>query len=104
MTKDLALINYQKSIEIAKRLGLNPDHADIFTRMVSAYAPSSQSLIGSVFGLNGTNLLQRGVKIGLSVASGFDRSIVANYINKSRKNSIRLLFPNLDFGFTYKKD
>lgn len=57
ITKDLALINYRKSLEIARRLGLDPSHADFFTRMVSKYAPSSSSMIGSLLGLNKSSLL-----------------------------------------------
>ena len=57
VTKDLALINYQKSLEIAKRLGLNPSHANMFTSFVAAYAPSSSSLIGSFLGVDKQSLL-----------------------------------------------
>lgn len=85
-------------------MGLNPSYADIFTRMVSTYAPSGSSVIGSLLGLNKSNLLQSGVKFGLNVASKLDRSEVANFINRDKKNTIRLLFPNLDFGYSYKKD
>jgi len=91
-------------LEIAKQLGLNPSHANIFTSLVSAYAPSSSSLLGSLLGIDKNSLLKQGVNIGLNVASRFDRTKVAQFINKNKKNSIRLLFPNLDFGYSYRKD
>ena len=97
-TKDFALINYQKSLEIAKKLNLHASHADLFTRMLDS--------VSTPFGLSGSqtqkNVLSTSMKTGLSVlqsVTSTDRA--AQFINSDAKNSIRLLFPSLDFGYSY---
>mmetsp|Transcript_11248 Transcript_11248/g.15168 ORF Transcript_11248/g.15168 Transcript_11248/m.15168 type:complete len:126 (+) Transcript_11248:260-637(+) len=47
-TKDFALINYEKSLTIAKKLNLHASHADLFTRVVDSVA--------SPFGLSGSQV------------------------------------------------
>ena len=34
LTKDFSLVNYQKSLNIAKKLGLNAQHASLFTSVI----------------------------------------------------------------------
>lgn len=46
LTKDFALLNYQKSLNIAKKLGLYQSHASLFTNLVSSFAPDSSSFLG----------------------------------------------------------
>jgi 2-polyprenyl-6-methoxyphenol hydroxylase-like FAD-dependent oxidoreductase len=52
LTKDFALLNYQKSLDIAKRLGLYQSHASLFTNLVSSYAPDTGSIFGKLTGFD----------------------------------------------------
>ncbi len=49
LTKELALINYDKSIKVAKMLGLDKNNAEIFTKVVDTIIPG---FIPSVFKKN----------------------------------------------------
>lgn len=57
-----------------------------------------------MFGIDKSSILKAGMGIGLNLASKLNRKNVAEFINKDQKNSIRLLYPNLDFGYSYSKD
>jgi hypothetical protein len=47
--------------------------------------------------------MHTGVSFGLSMASSLmDTSSCTAYIDARKENSIRLLYPNLDFGFNYQ--
>ena len=49
-------------------------------------------------------MLRLGTNIGLSVTSALYSKKSAGDFIAMPQNSIRLLFPNLDFNFSYKKD
>lgn len=97
-TKDFAMINYEKSLTIAKKLNLHASHASLFTNVLDTMT--------APLGLTGSptqkSLLSTSMKTGLSLLSKVtDTSKAAHFLNESDKNSIRLLFPSLDFGYSY---
>ena len=50
-------------------------------------------------------MLNTGVSIGLSVSNTlFDTKSCADYIKSNKNNSIRLLYPNLDFNYSYQNN
>lgn len=92
------MINYEKSLTIAKKLNLHASHASLFTNVLDTMT--------APLGLTGSptqkSLLNSSMKTGLSLLSKVtDTSKAANFLKASDKNSIRLLFPSLDFGYTY---
>jgi hypothetical protein len=61
LTKDLALVNYQKSLKIAQKLKLDKQHAELFTSAVDSMGKFLPFL-------NQKALLKTGLDIGLSLA------------------------------------
>lgn len=86
------MINYEKSIQLAKKLNLDASLAQGFASVMSKVAPSplQKSLLNFGLGL--------GLQVLQSVAS---TSALKDYIETDPRNSIRLLFPNLDFNYSY---
>ena len=96
LTKDFALINWEKSLKIARMLGLNASHASMFTSAVENLVPKGQQ----------QQLLNMGINFGLTLAQGFSQTTsrydeVRKFLAVDPKHSIRLLFPNLDFNYNY---
>lgn len=60
MTKDLAMINYNKSVKVASMLDLDVNNADTFTSVVENFVPSF---------LDKKKVLRLGLDIGLMKAS-----------------------------------
>ena len=97
-TKDFALINYEKSLGIAKKLNLDASHADLFTRALDT--------LSSPLGLSGSHqqkqALRASMRAGLTVMQSLSSTEkLAKFITADPRNSIRLLFPSLDFGYSY---
>ena len=59
LTKEFSIINYQKSLEIAKKLRLDASHADLFTSLVG--------VVGNATGVNQKALLHSGMGLGLNI-------------------------------------
>ena len=100
-TKDFALINYEKSLTIAKKLNLHASHASLFTNVLDQ--------ITTPLGLSGSatqkSILQSSMKTGLSIlqmTASTDR--LGRFLTQDKGNSIRLLFPSLDFGYKYESE
>ena len=89
MTRDFAQKNFDKSIYLAKMLNLSKDNMDMFQTAVGTLLPSFLQ----------KTTLHTGVKIGLTAGLTVANSESAkHFIESDNKNSIRLMFPNLDFG------
>lgn len=105
LTKDFAMINFQKSLNIATKLGLYQNNAKMLTDLVSTLAPSKDSFFGRLTGINQNSLFESGVAVGLSVAGAvFNTKRCKQYIEHDPANSIRLLYPNLDFNYSYNSE
>ena len=53
-------------------------------------------------GLNEKAMVKTGMSLGLNILQSVTNTDeCAKYINARKQNSIRLLFPNLDFGYKY---
>ena len=92
------MINYEKSLKIAKKLNLNASHASLFTNVFDS--------LTTPLGLSGSqtskNMFNASLKTGLNVLQSVTgTSRAADFIKADDKNSIRLLFPSLDFGYSY---
>ena len=97
-TKDFALINYEKSLAIAKKLNLHASHASLFTNVLNT--------VTSPLGMSGSDTSKSVLRTGMSTGLQLLQSVTktdkaANFINQDKSNSIRLLFPSLDFGYSY---
>lgn len=98
MTKDFALVNYEKSLAIAKKLNLYASHASLLTNVLDS--------VSTPFGLSGSalqkNFLSSTMSTGLKVLNRVTNTRkCADFLNKDESHSIRLLFPSLDFGYSY---
>ena len=94
-TAEFSMINYEKSIQLAKKLNLDANLAQGFASVMSKVAPGplQKPLLSLGLGF-GLNALQ-------AVASTEN---LKRYIETDPKNSIRLLFPNLDFNYSYSSN
>jgi len=89
------VINYRKSLDLAKRLNLDAQHARTFASLLHTVTPSQVQKPFLNFGLGlGLKLLQ----------STADTHRLKEYIESDPRHSIRLLFPNLDFNYNYVAD
>jgi 2-polyprenyl-6-methoxyphenol hydroxylase-like FAD-dependent oxidoreductase len=64
LIKDFAMINFQKSLNVASKLGLHQSNAKLLTSVVSNVF--SNTFLGRM--INPTEILNQGVKVGLSVS------------------------------------
>ena len=95
LTRDSAITNYNKSLKIAQKLGLNASHASLVTSLVHNVVPRSV--------IDSKSLLQGVMSFGLQATSSiFSTVAAAKYLKQDPRHSIKLLFPNLDFNFNYR--
>ena len=92
LTRDFAQKNFDKSIFLAKLLNLSKDNMDMFQSVVGTVLPSFLQKTALHTGVS------IGLTAGLSVASSTSSK---EFIESDNANSIRLMFPNLDFGQVY---
>lgn len=77
-------------------MNLSTKHADAFTSIVGTIGRTTG------IGLNEKAMLQGGLGLGLNLLQSMTNTDdCAKHINARKQNSIRLLFPNLDFGYSY---
>ena len=96
------MINYHKSHLIAQKLGLYQSNVDLLSRVVQTIAPSQESFVGQLTGITQKSVFDTGVSVGRGVMNRvFSKKAAGSFIQQSPQNSIRLLFPNLDFNYSY---
>ena len=88
------MINYEKSIKLAKMLNLSKGNLDLYQSAIE-FLPSFLQKPALHQGIN------IGLNVGLSLAS---ENKVREFIEADNANTIRLMFPNMDFGFNYKNE
>ena len=92
LTAEFAMKNYYKQVKISDQMNLSKENLELYQSVVSSAVPSF--LQRSVF--------QTGISIGLNVAAlTLDHSHIQKLISSDNANTIRLMFPNLDFNQTY---
>lgn len=90
MIKDFSLLNYNKSFKIATKLGLHADAAKLFTNVVSNIPEFLQK-----------STLEVGLGIGLKLSANvIPLNGLKKFLDSEQKNSIRLLYPNIDFNYS----
>lgn len=95
MTCDFSVKNYWKNVKLAENMWLRKSNLDMYSGLVSHVLPSFMRK--AVF--------EGGREIGLKVASKLvDREKIRKYIESDNKTTIRLTFPNLDFGISTGPD
>lgn len=97
LTRDLAMVNYEKGVTIAQKLDLNKNLAEMYTDAVDKYLPSF---------LPKKEIHRVGLDIGLwkaTLTKAFTsaENELCRFLAESKKNSIKLMFPNLDFSYAY---
>jgi len=92
ITKEFAMNNYWKNVKLAEEMWLKKSNLDTYEKAVSSILPSFMQ----------KQLFLAGRDIGLRVAKNVvNHSKIVNYVESNNKNTIRLTFPNLDFGIAY---
>lgn len=91
------MVNYEKGVTIAKRLDLDKDLAEIYTNAVDRFLPDF---------LPKKDILKAGLNLGLWKAEltktyTSRENELCRFLASSKKNSIKLMFPNLDFSYAY---
>ncbi|CDW87725.1 polyketide hydroxylase-like [Stylonychia lemnae] len=102
VTRDLAMINYEKSIIIAGKLDLDKKQAEYFNSVVKNYIPD-------FLPIDKKKLFKFGMDLGLMKAQMTmkltnSEEVVSKYLASDKKHSIKLMFPNLDFAYAYPAD
>lgn len=83
------MVNYQKSVDLAKGMFLNKSNLETFDSIVQTIVPSFLQ----------KRVFQTGMNTGLKIASQIVPSTKTKaFVENENKNTIRLTFPNLDFG------
>ncbi len=91
------MVNYEKGVIIAKKLDLDKDLAEMYTDAVDRFLPDFMPK---------KTFLQAGLSIGLWKAE-ITKSLTSRenelcrFLASSKRNSIKLMFPNLDFSYAY---
>ena len=95
MTCDFSVKNYWKNVKLAENMWLRKSNLDMYSSLVSSVLPSFMR----------KQVFEGGRDIGLKVASKLvDREKIRKYIESDNKTTIRLTFPNLDFGISTGSD
>jgi hypothetical protein len=92
LTRDFAMLNYQKAIRLADKMLLPKNTLDFFSGAVNTVLPSFMQ----------KTVLESTMSLGLSISNNITNSEkIRNFVENDNSNTIRLTFPNLDFNCGY---
>ena len=92
LARNFSIENYKKQIRLSEMMNLSKSNLDYFSSGLSSLLPSYLQ----------KPALESGISVGLKVFLGFaDVPKIAKFINADNENTIRLMFPNLDFNSAY---